>query len=71
MTTSSKVVGTIHLTLDEAESNELLALLEHTLGETRVELHRTHTPEFRNGVRHEAGILKGVLEKLQSARSQP
>ncbi len=69
MITSSKAAGKIHLTLDQAESAELLALLEQTLGETRVELHRTHTPKFRDEVQHEEEILKGVLEKLRCARS--
>jgi len=70
MVTSNKAAATIELTLDRAESDELVQLLEHTLGETRVELHRTHTPQFRDAVQHEEGILEGVLEKLRSARSQ-
>ncbi len=69
MVTSTKPNGTIHLTLDQAESTELLSLLEHTLGETRVEVHRTHTPHFRSGVQHEEAILKNILGKLQKARS--
>jgi hypothetical protein len=67
--TSNKTNGTIQLTLDQAELTELLQLLEHTLSETRVEVHRTHTPQFRAGVQHEAEILKSVLQKLQKARS--
>jgi hypothetical protein len=69
MVTSSKTNGPIHLTLDEAESTELLRLLEYSLGETRVEVHRTHTPQFRAGVQNEEGILKSILGKLQNARS--
>jgi len=69
MVISSKTTGTIQLTLDQAESTELLRLLENALGETRVEVHRTHTPQFRAGVQHEEGILKSILEKLQNAGS--
>ncbi len=69
MATANQTHGTIHLTLDQAELAELLRLLEQTVGETRVEVHRTHTPEFRAGVQHEEGILKSILVKAQNARS--
>jgi len=69
MVTSTSTTRAIHLTLDEPESTELVRLLELTLGETRVEVHRTHTPEFRAGVQHEEAILKSILDKLQKAQS--
>jgi hypothetical protein len=69
MVTKSKTIETVHLTLDQSEAAELLRLLEHTLGETRVEVHRTHTPLFRAEVQHEEQTLKSVLQKLNSARS--
>jgi hypothetical protein len=52
----------------EEERAELLRLVEHSLGETRVEVHRTHTPDFRADVQREEQVLRGLLTKLSRSR---
>lgn len=52
------------VTLTEEERAELLALVHHTLGETRVEAHHTHTPAFREGVLNKEVLLKELIKKL-------
>lgn len=37
--------------------------------ESRVEAHRTHSPGFREGVLHEAAVLRRLLEKLGADRA--
>jgi hypothetical protein len=39
------------------------------LGETRVEVHRTHTPEFREQVQRREAILRRLIEKLRQPGS--
>jgi hypothetical protein len=57
------------LTLNENERAELTLLLEQSLKETRVEVHRTHTPGYRENVQREEQVLRGLLEKLRAAKS--
>ena len=45
-----------------------MTLLERALGETRVEVHRTHTPGFRDQVLHQEAVIRRLLEKLQRLR---
>jgi hypothetical protein len=52
------------LALDEEESAVLLQLLEEALGEARVEVHRTHTPDFRLQVQHREVLLAKMIEKI-------
>jgi hypothetical protein len=40
-------------------------LLKHALGETRVEVHRTHTPGYREDVKAEESLLRGLLKKIE------
>jgi hypothetical protein len=54
-----------HLTIDGDERAELINLLERALGETRVEVHRTHTPSFREQVLGEEAVIRRLLEKLR------
>jgi hypothetical protein len=59
---------TTTLSLNPDEFALLLRLLETALGETRVELHRTHfSPAFRQEVKDESELLRGLLERLRSA----
>jgi hypothetical protein len=51
-------------TISEEERTEIIRLLEQVLGETRVEVHRTHTPEFRQRVQAEEALLRGLLNKF-------
>jgi len=52
-------------TLSEEERVEMVRLLEQVLGETRVEIHRTHTPDYRERVIGQESLLRGLLAKLQ------
>jgi hypothetical protein len=49
----------------EEERAVLLDLLQQALGETRVEVHRTHTPSFRDKVLREEQLIRGLVEKLR------
>ena len=51
----------------EEERVEMVRLLEQVLGETRVEIHRTHTPDYRDRVMGQESLLRGLLVKLQRA----
>ncbi len=51
----------------EEERVEMVRLLEQILGETRVEIHRTHTPDYRDRVIGQEALLRGLLAKLQRA----
>jgi len=56
----------ISLTPDELAL--LLRMLETALGAARVELHHTHfSPAFREEVKEEAALLRGLLERLRRA----
>jgi hypothetical protein len=59
------LMAELNLSLTEQERAELLKLLEHELGETRVELHRTHTPGFRESVQLEEKVIRSLLDKLR------
>jgi hypothetical protein len=59
----------ITLSLNEAERRALLELLQMTLGEVRVELHRTHTPDYRDFVQRQESIIRGLLEKIGAPRA--
>jgi len=49
-----------------AEEREyLVRLLEARLGETRVEVHRTHTPDYREQVKHEEELVRNLLAKCR------
>jgi hypothetical protein len=49
----------------EEERVEMVRLLEQILRETRVEIHRTHTPNYRDQVIGQESLLRGLLVKLQ------
>ena len=50
----------------EEERVEMVRLLEQILGETRVEIHRTHyNPNYRDRVIGQEALLRGLLVKLQ------
>ena len=55
--------------ISEEERAELILLLEHALGENRVEIHRTHTPEYRSRVIGEQSLLRVLLDKFQHMRT--
>ena len=54
------------LLLTAEEKDLLVRLLKKELGETRVEVHRTHfSPEYREQVKEEEALLRGLLGKLR------
>lgn len=55
--------------ITEEERAELIRMLEQVLRENRVEVHRTHTPDYRERVMGEATLLRGLLEKFQQVRT--
>ena len=59
------VPETYTLMILEEERVEMVRLLEQVLGETRVEIHRTHTPDYRDRVISQESLLRGLLAKLQ------
>lgn len=59
--------GAITVTLAAEEKTAILDLLAQSLGETRIEVHRTHTPEFREDVLHHEALIRRLIEKLLTA----
>jgi len=49
----------------EEERVEMVRLVEQILRETGVEIHRTHTPDYRERVIGQKSLLRGLLAKLQ------
>ncbi len=69
MTAAAMTVPVMHsFMISEEERAKLIQLLEQDLGETRVEIHRTHTPEYRERVINEQTLLRGLLDKFQHMR---
>ena len=64
MSTDVAQSGMMVLALDEEERAVLLQLLEQALGETRVEVHRTHTPDFRAQVQRREELLAKMIERI-------
>jgi hypothetical protein len=67
MATEKESAGTINVPLNHEEAAELRRLVESALGETRVEVHRTHTPDYRERVQHTEAVLRAILTKLRQA----
>ena len=67
MTAATEVL-THTFVLTEDERAELMRILERALEESRVEIHRTHTPDFRDRVLGEQALLRGLMDKLQNPR---
>ena len=59
-----------NLTFSPEEQNLMVRLLESALGETRVEVHRTHySPDFRDELKREEQLLRGLLAKLRPTKT--
>jgi len=65
MSTNVEPAATMTVTLDGEERAELLHLVEQTLSDTRIEVHRTHTPDYRAQVIHREELLRRLLQKLR------
>jgi hypothetical protein len=57
------------LTLNEVERAELTLLVEIALKDTRVEVHHTHTPGYREKVEEEEKVLRNLLNRLRGTSS--
>jgi len=55
--------------VSEEERTELIRLLEQACSESRIEMHRTHTPEYRERVSQEQALLRGLLDRFQHMRA--
>ena len=67
MTTTTEPIAHSFM-INEEERTELIRLLQQACGESRIEMHRTHTPEYRERVSGEQALLRGLLEKFQHMR---
>jgi hypothetical protein len=68
MSTDGPQARTPTLTFDEQEKGELLELLEAALGDLRVEVHHTHTPDYRARLLQREELLRRLIEKFRQGR---
>ncbi len=59
----------IQLALSLEEAEFLVAMLHISLTSKRVEIHRTDSLAYRRDLEHEAGILEGLVKRLELANS--
>jgi hypothetical protein len=64
MSTKTTQTAAHSLALSEEERSVLMDLLQQALGEARVEVHRTHTPDFRDQVLRQVALIRGLIDKL-------
>lgn len=69
MSGETKSGGSGSVSFTSEELTLLLDLLENTLGETRAEVHHTHSPQWRERVLKEEAVLRGMIQKLRQSRS--
>ena len=69
MSTNAPRTGTVTVEFDERERSEVLQLLEQALGDTRVEVHHTHSPDYRAKVQEREAILKRLIERFRNSGS--
>lgn len=67
MSADTSQTRTTVVTFDERERTELLTLVENALGETRAEVHHTHTPNYREQVQQREQVYRSIIEKLRHA----
>jgi hypothetical protein len=65
MTNTDLMTAETQLTLTPDEKAYLVGALQNAIGETRVEVHRTHSPQFRERVLHEEKLVRALLEKVE------
>jgi len=58
----------MQLQLDETERDLLLALLQRELGDLRVEVRRTETPDYRDDLKVHEDRLEDLLQRLLDSR---
>lgn len=54
------------LALNEEERTLLLSMLEQMLRDTRVEVHRTEAPDYREWVERRETVLQDVINRLRA-----
>ncbi len=69
MSTDSTQKVNLSLTLDEQEKAELLQLLEVALQDLRVEVHRTHSPDYREELVKREALLHRLIDKFHQGSS--
>ena len=69
MSTDAPRKASLSLSLDEEESTELLQLLEVALQDLRVEVHRTHSPNYRERLVKREALLKRLIERFHQGSS--
>jgi hypothetical protein len=60
-------MASFQITLSGDEKELLVQMLETELGETRVEVHHTHTPAYRDKVQSREVAVRALLAKLSTA----
>jgi hypothetical protein len=55
------------VTLTRDEKDYLVRLLQNAIGEVRVEVHHTHTPQYRERVLDEEKLVRGLLAKVEKS----
>lgn len=53
------------LTLTGQEREFILGLLRQAFGESRIEAHRTHTPDFRDLVLGQESVLRNLITRIE------
>lgn len=56
------------ISLTEEEKDTLKSLLRTELDDSRVEVHHTITPTFRDQVKRQEELIRGLLSKLESPK---
>lgn len=60
----------MNLDLTAEERDELMRLVDNSLSETRVEVRRTRTPDFRDQLQREEELLRRLHDKLERMTGQ-
>ena len=55
--------------LSPSEVDLLVGLLDNEVGKRLVEIRRTDTRDYRNGLRDQEAVLERLLEKLKQSRT--
>ena len=67
MSTDKPAAGTTALNFDAEEKSELRQLIETALTDLRVEIHRTHTPDYRSQLLRREELLKRLIDKFKQS----
>jgi len=65
MSTDSTTPAGLLLSIDPEEQVLLKEMLEHALGEARVEAHHTDNRQYRESILHRTELMRGLIERLK------